>query len=753
MTKQLKSYDFLEPPAHEGDLGMLGSYRILGEMGRGGMGYVFRAEDTVLERPVALKVMNKKIASTPNSRDRFLQEARAMAAVHHDNVVVIFEVGTHEGTPFMAMELLRGETLEAVNAGKEPVDYERVIDYARQISRGLAAAHAKGIVHRDIKPANIWVEEGSGRIKILDFGLALAQSPAGDSTGVGSVCGTPGYLTPEQARSDPLDDRSDLYSLGVVLYEMCTGKLPTAQPAIAEQLVALLTRSPTPVRELNPDIPQPLADLIQLLLSKEPGDRPANALELDKQLQKVARECEAKSEVALSLGKLQESLKEVVSKQVEVEPEPVEIMQVPDFDPLSVPALPAPLPPNVPGARTPAAVGQRRMNPPGKQPQTSPAHASVSPVVWMGAGVLATLLLVLGIFWMVIPDQGENYVVTAPGQSNPVNPSTTPKQGNPANANQQSRASNNTSNKTPNRNKNNANQQSPKSNQNKGNQQNSGKSNASNASANKNSPSSGPGNEAESVASRSDVASEADSETDGKSSRDIALSESAAGDSGGDVMPSVDDSEVNPADAIEPTPTVTVSKLITNLTGFGADTTTHRNDTKGNAQGTKDLLIVQTRNDQDLKHIYVRFDLRSPEFKRADVQNVTLSLAFLIGQKINKTKLNVYGWEDPDAEAWKEDEKRGTPLLWKNSVSLSGLESLPLLATWDSDAVDEGDLRRKQEFADFASDKLTQFILDSWGRTVSFVIAGGAERGIPIRFLSKERDPEFAPSLKFEVAQ
>ncbi len=439
MPKTATNYDFLDAPTEEGDLGMLGSYRILGELGRGGMGYVFRAVDTVLERPVALKVMNKKVASTPNSRDRFLQEARAMAALHHDNVVVIFEVGMHEGTPFMAMEMLRGGTLESINAQKESRHYDQVIGYAKQIARGLGAAHAKGIVHRDIKPANIWVEEGTGRIKILDFGLALATSPDSDASGVGSVCGTPGYLTPEQARSDPLDDRSDLYSLGVVLYEMCTGRLPTSQPAIAQQLVALLTGTPKPLRELNPEIPQPLADLIHQLLAKEPVDRPANAAALEKQLDIVAQECEAKSETAVSLSKLQLSLKEVVSKQSEAKSESFDLSA---FDDLAIPSAPMP---SFPGPATPipgtlkAAGSNSGVHPVVKPQPASLKPASVvrtgavkrntksaaqhdpktgSPIVWMGAGILSTLLLVLGIVWMILPGKQENTVsVLSPAQT------------------------------------------------------------------------------------------------------------------------------------------------------------------------------------------------------------------------------------------------------------------------------------------------------------------------------------------------
>ena len=169
-----------------------------------------------------------------------------MAAVHHDNVVVIFEVGEKNNTPFMAMELLKGKTVEALNVAKTKLDYEQIIDYANQITLGLAAAHERGIVHRDIKPANIWIEEQTNRIKILDFGLALAQTPVDRLAGVGSVIGTPGYLSPEQARTDPLDDRSDLYSLGVVLYELCTGRLPLSSSNVSGQLVAILSHKPKP---------------------------------------------------------------------------------------------------------------------------------------------------------------------------------------------------------------------------------------------------------------------------------------------------------------------------------------------------------------------------------------------------------------------------------------------------------------------------------------------------------------------------
>jgi eukaryotic-like serine/threonine-protein kinase len=314
VAASLTLFDFLCPPTKDGDLGTLGHYRVISELGRGGMGYVFRAVDTKLKRSVALKVMNKKVASSRNSRKRFVHEARAMAAVHHDNVVTIFEVGKSDGTPFMAMEMLKGQTLEQRNKSGKQLNFQQIIDYARQIATGLAVAHEKGIVHRDIKPANIWIEEGTDRIKILDFGLALASTPLDQLSGRGAVLGTPGYLSPEQARSEPLDDRSDLYSLGVVLYEACTGSLPVLAKSIPGQLVSIIAQRPQPIYKQNSSIPQPLCDLVHQLLRKEPRSRPNSATSFCEQLDQVELKCAAKSGIAIAINNLQKSLSDIARK-------------------------------------------------------------------------------------------------------------------------------------------------------------------------------------------------------------------------------------------------------------------------------------------------------------------------------------------------------------------------------------------------------------------------------------------------------
>lgn len=756
MPKTATDYEFLDAPSQEGDLGMLGSYRILGELGRGGMGYVFRAIDTVLERPVALKVMNKRVASTPNSRDRFLQEARAMAAVHHDNVVVIFEVGTHQGTPFMAMEMLRGGTLEAINAKVKKQDYEQVIEYARQIARGLGAAHAKGIVHRDIKPANIWVEEGTGRIKILDFGLALATSPDADASGVGSVCGTPGYLTPEQARSDPLDDRSDLYSLGVVLYEMCAGRLPMSQAAIPQQLVALLTGAPTPLRELNPEIPQPLADLIDQLLAKEPVDRPANALALEKQLEVVARECEAKSETAVSLSKLQLSLKEVVGKQDEVKTESLDLAA---FDDLAVPAaapraFPTPATPKPGSLPTISKSGAQATGgaqgsasklaaPTGKPPVASakakPGAASdskpVSPIVWMGAGILVTLLLVLGIVWMILPGRSENTVTVAP-------PSPTAHLGAGSQADSPSAAvPSPPASAPPTTPLEPVGQNSVTNNDRPRHREIS----ESPARSEPGSPSSTSSSSPPSSAPP-DTAIATDTSTDNLSERASLESTSDPVDA----SDTVDEDQPSQPGRSEPEPPERMKTVKVNTdAGMGADSTVR--EAYETSLATNPILLVQKLKGggQEKQHVHLRFDLRGTGIVHTDVEEARLGMVVSLPgqQRLHNTTLQLYGYDAPGADAWVEEDGRKA-ILWNNSISREGLDSLPLLAQWSSE--DPSNTNTNVVF--FSSPELAQHIRKASGDTVSFVVAGGNPEGTAVRFISKEGNAAKAPTLLLSVA-
>ncbi len=290
--------DFLEPGGHPEELGRLGPYSVRKVIGTGGMGMVYLAEDLRLKRQVALKVMNERFAATANSRKRFLDEARAMAAIDHDHVVRIFEVGEYHQTPFMAMEYLRGETLEALIRRGDQLDVPTILRLGRHVCRGLAAAHSRGIIHRDIKPGNLWLDANTNRTKILDFGLALAQGHLASS---GNVVGTPGYLSPEQARNEPLDDRSDLYSLGVVLYELCTGQIPCTNASIASMLIAIITHPTPPVLTVQPEVPPLLAECVDQLLAKEPRDRPASATELEQRLHKIGRALESESQAALQI--------------------------------------------------------------------------------------------------------------------------------------------------------------------------------------------------------------------------------------------------------------------------------------------------------------------------------------------------------------------------------------------------------------------------------------------------------------------
>jgi hypothetical protein len=267
----------LAPPQGPGEMGRLGPYRVLTVLGVGGMGVVFHAEDLQLRRPVALKALRPVLAASAGARERFLREARAAAAVKNEHVVTIYEVGEDRGIPYLAMQLLHGESLETCLRRRRSLPPGEVLGVGREIAEGLAAAHARGVIHRDIKPANVWLAGERGRIKILDFGLARAATEDARLTRSGAVVGTPGYLAPEQARGRPVDERSDLFSLGCVLYRCCTGELPFRGTDTLAILTALAVETPRPVRELNPSVPPALSDLVRRLLAKDPAGRPPSA--------------------------------------------------------------------------------------------------------------------------------------------------------------------------------------------------------------------------------------------------------------------------------------------------------------------------------------------------------------------------------------------------------------------------------------------------------------------------------------------
>jgi tRNA A-37 threonylcarbamoyl transferase component Bud32 len=284
-------WPFLGPPQQPGEIGRLAQYRVLKQLGQGGMGIVFRAEDEQLRRPAALKVMRPDFAAQEDARSRFLREARAAAALKHDHIVTIYQVGEHDGVPFLAMEFLAGKSLEEWLRPDRRATVAETLNLGKQIARGLAAAHAAGLVHRDIKPANLWLEAPRGRVKILDFGLARITT--GELTALtqdGAVLGTPAYMAPEQARGEVVDQRGDLYSMGCVLYRMVTGLLPFQGHTMYAVLAAIATETPPPVRQTNPDVPPRLADLIERLLSKSPGDRPASAQAVFDELQQIEKE-------------------------------------------------------------------------------------------------------------------------------------------------------------------------------------------------------------------------------------------------------------------------------------------------------------------------------------------------------------------------------------------------------------------------------------------------------------------------------
>src|SRR5947207_4609154 len=272
-----------------------GRYRIVRKLGAGGMADVYLAEDQELGRRVAIKILNDRHAADDSFVERFRREAKNAAGLSHPNIVSVYDRGTAEGTYYSAMEYIDGRSLKELIVSRGPAPVKTAVEYTRQILAAVGFAHRHGIVHRDIKPHNVLVGP-EGRLKVTDFGIA--RSGASQMTEVGSIIGTAQYLSPEQARGSPVDQTSDLYSVGVVLYEMLTGQVPFTGDTPLEIAMKHLSAVPKSPSELRPDVPHDLDLIVLRALAKNPEERYQTAEEFDRDLSQVAEGLPVAAETA-----------------------------------------------------------------------------------------------------------------------------------------------------------------------------------------------------------------------------------------------------------------------------------------------------------------------------------------------------------------------------------------------------------------------------------------------------------------------
>ena len=271
--------DFLATSDNPEHLGRLGPYEVVSVLGRGGMGLVVRGIDSALNRHVAIKILAPQLATSATARRRFAREAQAAAAISHDHIVAIHSVDASGGLPYLVMQLVSGRSLQDRIDQTGALELEEILRIGIQTASGLAAAHAVGLIHRDIKPSNILLENCVERVKITDFGLARAVDDA-SLTQSGVVAGTPQYMSPEQARGEPADHRADLFSLGSVLYALCTGRAPFRADSTPAVLRRVSEDTPRSIRELNPTVPTWLERIVTKLHAKNPADRYQSATEV-----------------------------------------------------------------------------------------------------------------------------------------------------------------------------------------------------------------------------------------------------------------------------------------------------------------------------------------------------------------------------------------------------------------------------------------------------------------------------------------